>query len=135
MGLNQTLSMETVLRQLLAANREMVVMMRRFDNAARKKAESRLSLADRNVLEDLLPVLHAHAGADGVWTIADLLEDAKEIPELARAIEKAGLDESTARRFGKLLARADGVEIGDLQLERGAHVREGWLWMTTALKD
>lgn len=90
-----------------------------------------LKRAEREALAVLLPALVAAAGDRLVFTAAEALEHvATTKPEAIQALE-ASLGKSSAglaRRLGRLLARAEGVVIEGLTVQRIGATRTGMLW-------
>jgi len=75
-----------------------------------QRQPSTLSRGDRATLARLLPVLGATYGEDG-FTSRDCAED--EVPGLRLVVRQM-----SAKAIGKLLARADGVAINALTVQR-----------------
>ena len=79
-------------------------------NEGQQRQPSTLSRGDRATLARLLPVLGATYGEDG-FTSRDCAED--EVPGLRLVVRQM-----SAKAIGKLLARADGVAINALTVQR-----------------
>lgn len=92
-------------------------------------ADRRVSNADQAAASGLLPAMWAACGVQ-VLAVADLINHARLHPGLATAIEQATgtvLDEA-ATPLGRLLRRAQGCNVGGLQVHRVGLSRKVALW-------
>lgn len=96
-----------------------------------KGGANTLKRDEREALAILLPALVAAAGDRLVFTAAEALGHvATTKPEAIQALEASlgTSDAGLARRLGRLLARAEGVVIEDLNVQRIGATRTGMLW-------
>ncbi len=98
--------------------------------ALAQHAGSSLSRADREQLATLLPVI-ATALRGYVFATRDLFTEASRNDALGTVLIAClgELDANAAKRLGKLLARADGVCIGDLRVDSVRKARDGVVWV------
>lgn len=84
-----------------------------------------LSREDRAALSTFLPLVFEEVGTR-VWTLGDLARD-KPDAHAAMLLTVAG-SASPERRLGKLLARAHGLAVDGLTVQRMGEVRKVALW-------
>ena len=84
-----------------------------------------LTAADRATVGDMLPAI-AGAYGDALFTAHDLCTD--ENPAVRLVVK--GL---SPKRLGKLLARAEGVPLAGLAIERGDKSINVWQWRIVAV--
>lgn len=117
-----------LLREVLAGQAE---ILRRLD--AQQSSRTGPRRADRAALAAILGAIAGSTvtSIQANFSADDVLDHARFKPELARALEAAGINrqaKGAARRIGKLLARCEGVAAGDFLLQRVGPTREGILW-------
>jgi hypothetical protein len=103
--------------------------------AAQRTSGGSLSKSDRAALVTLLPAIAGAVGGDLRWTIGELLAHAR-LDDVAETLLRFAIERSvgkldapaTAKRLGKLFARAAGFMVGDLYVERIRQDRAGVVW-------
>ncbi len=91
-----------------------------------ERQERRLDTTDLAALRAVLPLIFDAVGS-ATWQLRDLAADRPDVYEaLLRAAGASG--PSPDRKAGKLLARAAGVPVRGLLVERSGERRSGALW-------
>jgi hypothetical protein len=123
----------TVLAEVRAMRAEITALAESVDHLARRSLERE----DRRIGEALLPLVAGLVGADAFTaaTLAATLLNARS-PEAQAARELIAdlcATEGGLRAFGKLLARLDGVVLGEHRLVPAGARRDGRLWRVRVL--
>ncbi len=122
---------------LLALLRDIVDEIKglRSDLAAverQRSAPRRLSRADEEALVALFPALAAAVGTR-TFSVHELHEHARLPVAPAVALRAALAAVGNPRRIGRLLRRAEGVDVGGYRIVANGHSREGMLLSVTAI--
>lgn len=110
---------ETLLRELVAEVRGL-----RADLARQGRPDSTLSRADRAQLAQMLPAIAGVYGPE-TFSARDLVEDDRPAVRLV-------VQGRSVKQLGKLLARADGVAIEGLMLQRQGREYQVTQWQIVA---
>ena len=87
-----------------------------------------VSRIDKHLHAALAPEICAAVG-DAAWTVRELLGHARSDAELLKVFDDAiGLDEGTARRLGRFLARVEGFALDGYTVHREGDARAGASW-------
>jgi hypothetical protein len=114
---------DELLRELLDVNRQILATLQQANTT--HGSHSPLTRADRAVLAKILPAVSGAYGPE-TFTARDLVEDDRPAVRLV-------VGGRSVKQLGKLLARADGMAIDGLMLERQGLEFQVTMWRIVAV--
>jgi hypothetical protein len=123
---NGALSTPDVAALLMRISGQLSVLI---EQSSPSRSGSSLGKEDRIVLALLLPLIVTRYSGEAVFSSADAIEHAAGFPDVLEALKKVIGPDLSARRMGKLLSRAQNIDIGGLRVLRMTADKEGCLWV------